>query len=257
MIRKLFNISLVIAMIFGVVAVVGSQPVAHAQDGDALEYDTWVEGELTNDDFEDTYTLTGTAGDVIIIEMYEKPGEYGLSPEVKLLDPVGGELAANSYFIWSGAIIVRELAFDGEYTVMATRVSGAEGSSEGIYILRAQVVALVQPGDVLEATVHSDSDVEMPDVFVFQFEEDTSLALNYEREPGDLFPSIQMQNWAADTYDIDNVFELDGMNGTTHGTIYVDLAGGTFYILSVEESFASYSYEIEAAVTTITVEAAE
>ncbi len=257
MIRKLFNLALVTALAFGVVALLGNQPAAHAEDKGALEFGTWVEGEITNDNFEDTWTLTGTAGDLILIEMYDKPGDFGLSQDLRLLDPAGGELAINDYFVSAGAVIVRELAFDGEYTVLCTRYDGADGTSEGAYIMRASIVTPVAVGDVLEGTVHSDYETEIPEVFVFAPEEDTSLALTYEREPGELFGRIRMQNWAADSFDIDDVFDLDGIAGSTHGTIYVDLAGGTFYVLSIEESFSSYSFDIEAAVTTVTVEAAE
>lgn len=251
--RKLVSMLFTFVMLTGLIA--ANQNV-FAQDGDPLAADEWVEGELTVDDFEDTYTFEGTAGDVILIEMYAKPGTFGLDPEVALQDPAGGDLARNDDFVGLGAVIVRRLAFDGTYTVLATRSRGEEGSSEGEYILRLTVVEAYGPGSELTATLSQDSNVEVPDVFVLAPEDDVEWIISFSHDGDELYPEITLESWTGESFEDVTVFEVDG-EALTAAALQTSLAGGEFYLLSVRRSFYSNFGEAEATVTLTIDEATE
>lgn len=252
--RKLLSLSFAIAIVVGLVIV--SVPSISAQDGSSIEFDTWVEGELTNDEFAHTFVFDGTAGEIVQIEMYPKPGTFGLSAEVALLDPAGGDLARDDGFIgFSGAYIVRRLAFDGEYTIQATRREGADGDSEGEYILRVKTVEPLVPGDEVEAPIAQDSEIDIPDVFVLFPEEDVSwtIALGYESE--DLYPEVTLESWTGDTFEDETLFEIDG-EGFVAAAVVTELQAETFYILYVRSSFYS-GFGDEEAIVSISISETE
>lgn len=253
--HKVLSLSFAVAIVLGLV--IASVPSVSAQEGSAIEFDTWVEGELTNDEFAHTYVFEAAAGDIVQIEMYPKPGTFGLSVEVALLDPAGGDLARDNSFIgFSGAYIVRRLAFDGEYTIQATRYDGADGDSEGEYILRIKSVEPLVPGSEVEAPIAQNSELEIPDVFVLFPEEDVTwtIALGYDSQ--ELYPEVTLSSWTGDAFDNETLFELDG-EGFLAAAVVTELEAETFYVLYVRRSFYSSFFGEEEAVVSISVSETE
>jgi hypothetical protein len=110
----------------------------------AIEYGETIRGEITDDDFQQTYTFEGSEGDIVTITMIDTSEDDTLDPLLILLDPEGSEIERNDD---GSASIVGEfnsqirnftLPTDGTYTIIATRFSQEEGSTVGAYELSLQ-----------------------------------------------------------------------------------------------------------------------
>ncbi|MBI5929405.1 MAG: hypothetical protein HY862_08860 [Chloroflexi bacterium] len=228
-------------------------PVAHAQGG-ALALNEWVEGTLTADAFETTYTISVTAGDVILIEMYAKLGTYDLDPALKLSDSLGEQLDENDDTIGLGAVIVFEVPADGDYTILATRALGADGSSEGDYILRASQITPLAVGSTVEATIYADDAQSYPSVSVLKPEADGTWAINIAQDPGsDLYANFVLQGGKDDFGSPITLFDLDNTVGIRSGTLNVDLKGGEIYLLLITKGFLSFGFETTEIPVTVTI----
>lgn len=240
--RKMMLFVLIGTLLLGMV-VAFNTPTANAQGSGELVLGEWAEGEITADDIEHTYTFQGNAGNVVLVEMYRNPGDFGLDPELELLGTGGGTLAENDDFVVLGAVIVAELPADGEYTVLARRSGGEDGSSEGAYILRASIVEPIGPGASLTATIHGADEQEIPNLWVLTTDRATTWSISFAHEGGELYPSIQLSSWTGDIFDDTVVFELGETAGALSGTLNVSLEPDTFYVLTVQKALFAFVFE--------------
>jgi hypothetical protein len=240
--RKSISFVFITALLLGLFVALNN-PVANAQDGGELVLNEWMEGQITADNFEHTYTFDGTAGDVVLIEMYRKPGEFGLDPEIELLGTGSGTLALNDDFVELGAVLVAELPTDGTYTVLARRSGGEDGSSEGAYILRASVVEPVSPGDSLTATINADDAQEIPNLWVLHPDADVTWSVSFSHEGGELYPAITLESWTGDSFEDVTVFDLTDTAGALSGTLNVSLEADTLYVLTVRKALFAFVFE--------------
>lgn len=99
-----------------------------------INYDDMVQETLTQKSFFDWWQIKATAGDEIVVDM-EASG--GLEPLIGLLNP-GGELIARSEDGAADSTVILDhiVPADGQYTIIATRVGNADGTSTGSYSLR-------------------------------------------------------------------------------------------------------------------------
>ncbi|MBN1201068.1 MAG: PPC domain-containing protein [Anaerolineae bacterium] len=211
--------------------------VAEAQGGEALELGQWVEGELTEAEYEVFYTFEGTAGTVLVFEMYATT--YDLDPVLILRDPSGVAIAQNDDFSGLDSMLILELPADGEYTILATRSGGSTGSSFGPYRLRASEASVLEVGGSVEATVYADYEKDMPNLFVVKPEATGTYAFSFEQPEGDLRAMFRLSNAEDDML----VFELTETAGVRTGTLNTDLEGGMVYVLTVRQSFMSFVME--------------
>ncbi len=223
-----------------------------AQDIIPLEFDTYVEGEITESAFEVFYTFTGKAGDMVMIEIFNKPGTYDLSPAVVLRDGVGRELAkVETYF---AGVAVAELPADGNYTVVATRYDGADGTSVGPYWMRARVVQPLGVGAKIEAQLLTDSEKRLPQFFVLKPENTGTVKVSMTQTTGGLYGGLRVvdPNPPADTYMSElTLLEIRETAGVSSASFTLDLEGGKVYILQVLDE--SYVYDAPDSTVTITV----
>jgi len=223
-----------------------------AQDIIPLEFDTYVEGEITESAFEVFYTFTGKAGDLVMIEIFNKPGTYDLSPSVVLRDAVGRELAkVETYF---AGVAVAELTADGNYTVVATRYDGADGTSTGPYWMRARVVEPLGVGAKVEASLMSDSEKRLPQFFVLKPEATGAVKLSMTQTLGGLYGGLRVvdPNPPEDTFMSEiTLLEIRETAGVSSASFTLELEGGKYYILQVLDE--SYVYDVPDATVTITV----
>lgn len=209
---------------------------ALAQDGGSLEYGQTVSGEITEDTLEQTYTFTGSAGDLIMVEMSSNDDNF-LDPMLTLSGPDSAVIAENDDFVGLDALIVAILPADGSYSIGAMRSDF--GDSVGGYDLSLKQADLLQPGDSAEATVFSDYEKDVPTYIVVQPETSGVWAISYEQPAGDLHASITMFDASTGDY----VFDLSETTGARSGTINVDLEGGVPYIIAVQQSFGSFTFD--------------
>jgi hypothetical protein len=115
---------------------------AMAQDDDTptvmpINYDDNVDETLTQNAFFDWWQITAQKGDNIVVDM---TASGGLEPLIGLLDS-GGTLVMRSEDGAAGSTVTLEYIIpeDGQYTIVATRVGNAEGTSTGSYSLRLRI----------------------------------------------------------------------------------------------------------------------
>ena len=106
----------------------------------SLGYGDQVTGELSDAHFEDYWVFEGTAGDLITISMERTSGD--LDSYLLLLDPAGRRVAEDddSGGELNARIGALALPEDGSYTIIATRLGGADGTGSGEYLLTLDLV---------------------------------------------------------------------------------------------------------------------
>lgn len=224
-----------------------------AQDKIPIEFGQYIEGELTNSAYEVKYTFEGKAGQVVAVEMLPKPGTYDLDPALILRDSDGDILGQNDDWDYPLSLVVAELPADEQYTILATRSGGSTGSSQGTYWIRAMLVEPVESGAKLEATIVSDYDKEVPNIFVLRPTETGDVKIGFSQEVGELFAAIELALWKNNSYGGDTVMSLDNTAKVSSATFTVGLEAGQIYVLTVRRAFGSYVFGSEESIVTITV----
>ncbi len=250
--RKLPLLLIIVVIAVSGIAVMWT-PMAHAQGG-VLPLNEWVEGTLTADSYEHTYTVTLAAGDIVLIEMYAALGTYDADPALKLSDSSGALLVEDDDTVGLGAVIVFEAPADGDYTVLATRALGADGSSVGDYILRASQITPMTVGSTTQTTIYSDDTLNYPSVSVLKPDTDVTWAITLTQVPGpDLYANFILQGGEDEFGFQTTLFDLDSTAGLTSATLNVNLTGGQIYLLLVQKAFFSFGLETTEVPVTITI----
>ncbi len=166
-----------------------------------LEYQDTVSGTIDNQNFEEQYSFTGRAGDLITIDM--SAGDGNLDTSLTLIGPNGDELITNDDIDLENtdsAIVDFVLPETGTYTIVATRYAGASGLSEGDYTLSltsADVAiagggatgASINYGDSVVGTISSDN---LDDRYSFDGAAGDIITIEMDRTDGDLDAYISL-----------------------------------------------------------------
>ena len=228
-------------------------PAVMAQGGGAITLDEWVEGTLTESDYEHVYTFEGTAGQFVMVEMNTINESWDLDPALVLRDPTGLVIASNDDFISLDSMIAISLPSDGEYTVLATRSGGATGSGGGDYQVRVSNVELLAPGVTVEATIYANYDKDVPTTYFLRPEVDGTWVVTFGQPEGELRASLSMVT-LSDSY---SVFDLQDTSGVRSCTLNVDVVAGEVYTLTVQQSYWSYVYEDISIPVTVSINTVE
>jgi hypothetical protein len=136
--RNLLAIILVLPIFF-------SNAIPALADG-SINYGQSVGGSISSMDYEDRWTFTGTAGDVITVVMNTTDGN--LDTYLKLLNPSGTQVTSDDDSGEGNNSLINaySLPATGTYTIVATRYSGSSGSSSGEYSLSLSKQGTVSVG---------------------------------------------------------------------------------------------------------------
>lgn len=120
-----------------------------AAEGGMIGYDQQVTGTITNEHYEFEYVFFGTAGDVITIDLRRQNENEDLDTLLLLLDADGNQLAINDDIrtpdgsaLTDSRIANLRLPQTGQYTIVATRFQGENGSSSGAFVLSLTLVSI-------------------------------------------------------------------------------------------------------------------
>ncbi len=247
--RVLILLTAVFALSLGAVAVM-------AQDATPIELGSKVEGEITADTYELLYTFNGSAGDVVLIQMYQPPNPDDYVDSYLILNGTNGRPIAENDTdpaYYGQSTIVKELPDDGEYTIVATRYSGRTGDSVGAFILTASVVTPYTTGDTIDSTIYGyGSDMNsVPQQYVIAGS--GSAKIGFSQDIGELFTDLSLFPWEDGTSYPDAVFELTNTSKLGSAVMTVELEEGTYYVLTVKRSFNSSVYDDSSVPVTITI----
>jgi hypothetical protein len=149
-----------------------------------ITYGEVVDETITTESFFDHWNFYGSEGDVILIRM---AASNGLAPLIGLID-AGGDLIMRSDARSDGSLTdapvdgVAEIRFtlpsQGEYTIIATRVDNANGTTTGSYRLSLNVEQPTPTKDLQDVTFRCD-EFEITTAATFEF--------NQEGDDGDYY----------------------------------------------------------------------
>jgi hypothetical protein len=141
-----------------------------------INYDDIVEDNITDAAFFDWWKVQVTEGDEVVIDM---SAAGGLQPLIGLLD-VGGDLIARSQDGAADDTVTLDFVVpsSGEYTIVATRVGNADGTSTGAYSLRLRLAnpTVVEVNPYQDVTFRCE-DYEVTTAATLAFQEDSSPGL--------------------------------------------------------------------------------
>ena len=218
-------------------------PEPPRDDADVLTFGEPVEGELTEADPAQPYTLAGAAGDVVTISLTATFDSY-----LQLLDPDGNEIAADddSGEGLNALIEGFTLPADGDYTIVATSFGNIEGTAprSGEFTLLATVgdEVVEQPetapetgvlayGDVVEGQLTEDTPF---DQYTFQGSAGDVVAITLISDNFDPYLFLLDGNDTVLSEDDDSAGSLNSRIGP-----YVIPADGTYTIEAGSFSFVT------------------
>lgn len=146
-----------------------------------IVYDDIVEESITSPAFWDWWTVEAAQGDIMVIDM---AASGGLEPLIGILDPAGELVARSEDGLVDSSIQLEFTApSTGQYTIVATRVGNADGTSTGNYTLRlrrANSPVTTDPDQYQDVTfVCADIPGEVTTAATIRFAEDSNPDLRY------------------------------------------------------------------------------
>ncbi len=125
-----------VALLVAVVALAGFQShtmPANAQAAKTISYDTPVEGQISDTNIEEAWTLTAPAKDLIQITVERKDGT--LAPNVELRDTNNQRVAGADVDYTYAKATVNDFTLPaaGSYVVAVSRYTGKDGKTSGNY----------------------------------------------------------------------------------------------------------------------------
>ncbi|GAB4508739.1 MAG: hypothetical protein OHK0046_02110 [Anaerolineae bacterium] len=208
-----------------------------------IEYGQFVTGEITNREFEVSYTFTGDAGQVVVIEM--KPvdtlGDLN-SPELLLID-AEGQLISSTVRTLSvlQAVLVAELPANGEYIIIATRRDGRAGDSVGEYTLELILAEQLMAGEALAGQLSSEGRSQY-----YSVNSEREFQIQYQKtSDGELSPQITVNLINEDGIDEVASVEGDSLSIALLGNFapaapYLIIVGRPLFYFSINEELADY-----------------
>jgi hypothetical protein len=133
-----------------------SAALTQAQQNTAIQIGQTVTGTISNADPVDTYTFTGTAGQLLAIAL--RAPVQGLDPYVKLVAPDGQEFYNDDSGQSLNSMLIVSLPANGDYTLYATRCCdmNSPSASEGQYELHIEEIIPVDISVGTPLLVHLD-----------------------------------------------------------------------------------------------------
>lgn len=209
------------------IALLGAALV-QAQDTEEIEYNSPIEGEFTEDDFEFAYTFEGSEGDVIIarVDPVETFGDFDNS--ILILEDPDGDTVFDTTdgFSFGRSQAAAQLEEDGEYTLIVTREDGEDGESVGEYILEVILAEELTFDDTVSGEVSSEGREQY-----FYVLSDDDFGLEYVRD-GDFAATVTV-NLIGDEErgSFDDVASLGGEE-VEAGILY-NFDSDTLYVITV------------------------
>jgi len=185
-----------------------------------------VEGEITNDAFSVSYLYEGTAGEIIIVDLwpvdiladYDNPAIAIRLNDEEIL----------RYDGFGNTTIVTQLPEDGMYTIVATRRDDAEGTSVGEYTLLLRNPTLLTLGEPVSAEIDS----ELTHYYYYDGKDD--FMLSFARD-GDFAPQVAINtvDTSATPGRLEAVAAMAGV-AVSQGNMGI-IPGSSVYVITVGE----------------------
>ncbi len=223
--------------IIGVVLLMLSVTPLLAQEAEiGIAYGETVHGEITNQQFDVVYVFNGEAGDIVMINLI-RDETASFDPYLYLTTPENDILARNDDFFSLNSRIIAQLPNDGDFWIVATRLSERSGSGEGGYQLSLEQGRVGNVDSTIEGQVTLD---DVPPTHIFIPETTGVYAIEYNHVRGAYFPSMVVSLISPDNYYEEDIAQISG-RGLQGGTVRVQLEANSIYVLTLEQNPYDYS----------------
>lgn len=235
-----------LVLIIGLLSAV-SLMTASAQPRTPLVMGEFVKGNITDENYEAWYTFTGTAGDMVLIEVIPDSLQFNLDPTVELRNSNNETIALNDDFNFPVSLIIAKLPVDGDFSVVVSRAGGVEGDTAGDFNLRATTVQPVSSGAVINAEVSSDASA-LPLRYVLNPAADQTIEITFSQAIGENYAGIRILKWVSDSSP-DVLMNLDSTAQLSKAVLTVNLEADNFYIIQLAQTSYSFTETIDFPVT--------
>ncbi len=204
-----------------------------AQDGRRLNYGNTVEGSLSADQREETFTFEGSADDVIYVYLDTDDATLR-DPDIALLNNEGGFVAdTTDSFQFGREELAYELREPGTYTLVVS----ANDDESGVYALTLRRLSRLSPGEQFGGSISRDVP---PATYYIKF--DRFFGVYYEQTAGDLSAEISLNT--LDDGVLDEIAVLSG-ESLEAGVIGVTGEPSAVYILKVRADPLNSSFQAQ------------
>lgn len=216
-------------------------PVATLAQGDSqkLVYGDDVNGEISTQNFEITYTFDGLAGDIVMITMNAENTDQ-LDPYLYLLSGAGDILLQNDDSFGLNSRLIVNLPADDSYQIIATRRSGRSGNDKGKFSLSLDKVESIELDHLIEGQAIAG---ENPMLYIFISPITSRYVLYYKHLDGLYFPNIAVSKFSTEYAYTDSIASISGQK-VYEGHITIELEADTVYFIAIT-NFSYYPSEEE------------
>lgn len=209
-----------------------------AGQASTIEYGQTITGEITNSRFEVEYTFSGSAGDVIVVQMSRTTTTGGLeNPEIVLLDSQNELLASTARsFAYARAVLYAELPASGSYVILATRRDGRSGTSVGEFelsLLRPEVISLAKS---VNGTISSEGESQY-----YVVVPEKEFEISYQKTDGDMFPQVVIGTLDPSTGGLSQAAVASG--GALTKASFGVFEGGMPYVVVISRAPFDFSFD--------------
>ena len=225
-----------IGMVTLIVLLLSVTPLLAQETEIGIAYGETVQGEITNQQFDVVYVFSGQADDIVMINLIRNE-TANFDPYLYLTTPQNDILARNDDFFSLNSRIIAQLPADGEYWIVATRLSERSGSGEGGYELSLEQGRVGGVDSTIEGQVAFD---DVPPTHIFIPETTGVYTIEYNHVRGAYFPGMIVSLISPDNYYEEDIAQLSG-RGLKGGSVQVQLEANSIYVLSLEQNNYDYS----------------
>jgi hypothetical protein len=213
--------------------VISSLPV-YAQE--AIQYGEPITAEMTAKQYEFTYTFSGKVNDIVVISMTPVDPLGELNNTKLTLQNAAGEILAE-YQSYGTDTLFAQLPESADYTVIATRPDGAEGTDVGEFTLSVDSIQMVEIGDSLSDTISSEEAAHY-----YAYSGDIDFYIAYHKSSGDFFPEVSVNTIGF----VGNDGQLNAVGSMSGGSFVIGsigtFAGGQLYVIEVDEALFDFNF---------------
>jgi hypothetical protein len=220
-----------LSTLFIIISILLIYSSATAQDKIPITPGEWIQGELSNDDFEVKYTFDGTQGQIVTVAMMPDWDASGMDVALVLRDSDGDVIGQNDDIDGPHSLVVAELPSSESYIILATRAGDSEG--EGLYWLQVNVVQPLSLGLKETISIVSEDEKQFPRFYVIRSESSASVKFGFNENTSGIYPLISLFRWNNANY-AEFLFRGENLTYINNLAFNASLEANAFYILEID-----------------------
>jgi hypothetical protein len=194
--------------------------------------------------------LQGTEGDLVLAQLIPADAFDGLRQPTLILLNSDFDVIATVDASLAPAVMAIKLPYSGDYYILASRVDGRSGESEGEFTLLVDKLEFLTQETLIKGSANNEQTV------YYAVEDLSQYQIHYARTDGDYYPEIAVLTIDEDDYGDSNLKEIASISGSNMqmGSINVDIEDAV--IIAIREpafqfNFSEVSCTFELSLTSV------